>query len=87
MSFSKCEACFVQAEVRAPAAVRAVDLVDAVWPPDEEPRPQVQTVIFTCELLVPAPARRGHSRRVPCERVPRWCMHCPTTMSSERCSA
>jgi len=32
---------FVQADVQAPIAVRAVDLVDAVWPPTEEPRPEV----------------------------------------------
>ena len=31
----------MQEEVCAPAAVRAVDLVDAVWPAGEEPRPQV----------------------------------------------
>ena len=31
-----------QAEVRAPAAVRAINLVDAVWPPGEEPRPEAR---------------------------------------------
>ena len=51
----------MQEEVQAPAAVRAVDLVDAVWPPGEEPRPQVQLPIWQtrccCFLssLLPSP--------------------------------
>ena len=32
----------LQAEVVAPEAVRAIDLVDRAWPPDSLPRPEVR---------------------------------------------
>ena len=38
----------MQEEVSPPAAVRALNLVDAVWPAEEQPQPEVHLSPFHC---------------------------------------
>ena len=38
----------MQEEVSPPAAVRALNLVDAVWPAEEQPQPEVHPCPFHC---------------------------------------
>ena len=80
---------YLQAEVQAPAAVRAVDLVDLVWPAAEKPRPEVQLhwqqPDYTCSTLVGpfadserhSAGQKEHSR---CPLMSRSMRHCSKTI-------
>lgn len=41
-----------QGEVSPPAAARALDLVAAVWPPEEEPRPETLLYALMGEYVI-----------------------------------
>lgn len=53
----------MQEEFSPPAAVRALNLVDAVWPAEEQPQPEVHLSPFHCHHLLSSYLRLGDNSK------------------------
>lgn len=79
-----------QDEVQAPSAVRAVDLVDTVWPATEVPRPEVQLQRLNFELCMrhslqtPKIIQSGKYKRFRCVNVPQHAEQCSLCLGYRR---